>query len=688
MVTIPVYQPGQVARRAVASNRRTGPGVEAFGANVGAATQRLGGALGNAAEMADRLAEQQAESAAREAAIAASTRVREELWGENGIMRQDGRKFIDAVEPTKKRLEDFRNSFSGRGRNSLESRMIEDTLRREIEPALMQMDRSYAKAVVDENRATASARTTNLIDGSVQVFGDDAAWKETDAKLRGAIADEADAYGYDPETRKLKERQAYSRAYIYGISASLDADDTATAEKRFEEAVALGRLTGEAAVALKEKIDDAKNTLVAESFGMDVEREQALTFDSGVDFKPPLANPVNPSSTYGPRKHPIDGVVKNHTGIDYPVPEGTPVLASAPGKVVEVKNRGGYGLLVRVDHGGGNETWYTHLSAANVKEGDLVKQGQALAKSGNSGKSTGPHLHYEVRHSGAPVDPTKPPPRVEPTLENLRAVALARSGGDPQLFKKLMAEGSAAIQRREAIKREREEALRDAVWRYAETATAESQIPRSLWNSLKPQDRDAFRSQIKGNLEGGSETDVGHYGALMTMLSDRPKDFAQYAFETDTKLSTADKKAFIKQRTELRAGQMDPGKRSSLEVTNRAANLVVPSSMKPDEQERLKGVLFRAVSDAEAAAGKPLDEKTIMDMAGKLAVDAATNNGKTPLYKAGAGGVKPNVVVWSNIPVGVRNQLIADYQKKFGRMPTAGQVADRYVMMKARGLLP
>jgi hypothetical protein len=264
---------------------------------------------------------------------------------------------------------------------------------------------------------------------------------------------------------------------------------------------------------------------------------------------------------------------------------------------------------------------------------------------------------------------------------------LARSGGDPTLFKKLMAEGGAAIQRREAVKREQQENLRDAVWQYAEKATSEKDIPRGLWNSLKPQDRDAFRAQIKSNVEGGGETDVGHYGALMTLLSDRPKDFAQYSFETDTNLSTADKKAFIRQRSELRANTFDPKKRSTLEATNRAANLVLPDKMKKDEQERLKGVLFRAVADAEAAAGKPLDEKTIMDMAGRLSVETATAGGKVPLYQAGVGGKKPNVVVWSNIPVPIRNQLVTDYQKKFGRIPSAAQVADQYVMLKARGLL-
>lgn len=691
MVTVPTYSK-DVSARGVATTARRGPGSEAFGGDVGRALGGLGQSLDAAAGVAEKIVDMRAESAAREAAIQAGSRVREELWGEQGLMRQDGRKFIDAADPTRERLKALQQEFGAKGRNGFEQRMIDDALRREIEPALGQIDRSYGKAVVDENRATASALTTNRINTSVQGFADDTQHAADMKALTGAFGDEAAAYGWEGEVYKMKEREAFTQVYVNGIAAALGADDTVTAEKRFEEAVGRGLLTGAAQGQIGEKIANAKNTVMAEQFGLDVETNGALTLDDGVEFAPPLSVLPPPSSTYGPRKHPIDGVVKNHTGIDYPVPEGTPVLASAPGKVVEVANSGGYGLQVRVDHGGGTETWYAHLSAADVKVGDFVKQGQKLAASGSTGKSTGPHLHYEVRHGGAPVDPNKPAARLELTLENLQTVARARAGGDPVLYKKLMAEGSAAIQRKEAVKRDREEKLVDEAWKYAEKATAESQIPRSVWNALKPQQRDAFRSQIKQNVQGDDvETDLTHYGALMTMLSDRPKDFRNYEFETDTKLSKAEKKWFIGQRTQLRAGK-EADARSSLEVTNRVAGIVMPSAFKAEDQDAFKGALFRAVSMAEQG-GTKLDEKTIMDMAGRLTVEVAlTGKGtlgkKAPLYKLSPGARGADVVNFQDIPDVTRNRLVADFQKANpGKVPNKAQIAEAYVSLRARGLV-
>ncbi|MGY4707138.1 peptidoglycan DD-metalloendopeptidase family protein [Candidatus Bipolaricaulota sp. J31] len=111
------------------------------------------------------------------------------------------------------------------------------------------------------------------------------------------------------------------------------------------------------------------------------------------------------TSLFGPRTHPIYGTPDFHTGIDFGVPEGTSVHAAAAGVVSFVGWRGGYGLLVVVDHGNGFTTYYAHLSRALVEAGQFVEQGQVIALSGNTGLSTGPHLHFEIRRYGKPVDP-------------------------------------------------------------------------------------------------------------------------------------------------------------------------------------------------------------------------------------------------------------------------------------------
>lgn len=111
------------------------------------------------------------------------------------------------------------------------------------------------------------------------------------------------------------------------------------------------------------------------------------------------------SSSFGPRIHPIYGIPSFHTGIDIAVPEGTPVRAAAAGRVTFAGWESGFGLLVVIDHENGYETYYGHLSKLLVSPGQMVSAGDTIALSGNTGLSTGPHLHFEVRQLGTPVDP-------------------------------------------------------------------------------------------------------------------------------------------------------------------------------------------------------------------------------------------------------------------------------------------
>jgi murein DD-endopeptidase MepM/ murein hydrolase activator NlpD len=109
---------------------------------------------------------------------------------------------------------------------------------------------------------------------------------------------------------------------------------------------------------------------------------------------------------FGMRRHPILGVRKFHHGIDITCDYGTEVRSPGDGKVIVVERRAGFGLVVEIDHGFGYRTIYAHLSKAMVKSGDSVIRGQKIAKSGNSGLSSGPHLHYEIHHDGISLDPT------------------------------------------------------------------------------------------------------------------------------------------------------------------------------------------------------------------------------------------------------------------------------------------
>ncbi len=108
---------------------------------------------------------------------------------------------------------------------------------------------------------------------------------------------------------------------------------------------------------------------------------------------------------FGMRYHPILHIERMHDGIDFITDEGTPVYATGDGTVDFVGDRGGFGEAVEIDHGFGYETVYAHLSEADVHVGQKVVRGQMIAKSGNTGLSTGPHLHYEVHHDGVILNP-------------------------------------------------------------------------------------------------------------------------------------------------------------------------------------------------------------------------------------------------------------------------------------------
>jgi murein DD-endopeptidase MepM/ murein hydrolase activator NlpD len=113
------------------------------------------------------------------------------------------------------------------------------------------------------------------------------------------------------------------------------------------------------------------------------------------------------SSTFGRRRDPILGHWVIHKGLDLAGHMGDPVQAPADGTVIWTGPRGGYGLTVVVDHGNALQTHYAHLMATHVLRGDHVRRGDRLASMGSSGRSTGPHLHYEVRQSGQPLNPLR-----------------------------------------------------------------------------------------------------------------------------------------------------------------------------------------------------------------------------------------------------------------------------------------
>lgn len=147
---------------------------------------------------------------------------------------------------------------------------------------------------------------------------------------------------------------------------------------------------------------------VAQSGGLGLARLLTQGHSDPQVSEPPTPTGFGPiSSGFGPRKDPIHHGEGQHSGVDLPAPEGTAIPAAKAGTVIFAGERGGYGNAVELRHDDGTTTLYAHAHEVLVTRGQFVPAGEPIATVGQTGRSTGPHLHLEVREGGHPVDPVR-----------------------------------------------------------------------------------------------------------------------------------------------------------------------------------------------------------------------------------------------------------------------------------------
>lgn len=180
---------------------------------------------------------------------------------------------------------------------------------------------------------------------------------------------------------------------------------------RFKDSYAQyqGLSNSDVMIQLSRNIDLLNRQLYAQSQSFDELRSEALKQRNKIDHVPAIlpleSGSFNLSAGYGYRVDPLYGGTRFHQGIDFMAPVGTPVYATADGVCTKASSDGTSGICVEIDHGFNYKTRYAHLSAMDIAEGDIIGRGDIIGKTGNTGKSTAPHLHYEVRFKDEPMDP-------------------------------------------------------------------------------------------------------------------------------------------------------------------------------------------------------------------------------------------------------------------------------------------
>ncbi|MCL2817291.1 MAG: peptidoglycan DD-metalloendopeptidase family protein [Clostridiales bacterium] len=222
---------------------------------------------------------------------------------------------------------------------------------------------------------------------------------QQDSKLLEQI--KADMRLIEDKALELEKRIADSLA----IKADIEKQSALLNSSRAEKAALVAKIENDIALAEKARQEEEElSKKIAEEIRL-LQEDAAKNPFNGV-----MAWPVDGytyvTSHYGPRTHPVTGALESfHTGVDLRAPQGTRLLAAEAGRVISINYNSAYGNYLVIDHGGGVSTFYAHLSAYSVKLNQQVKKGEVIGLAGATGLATGPHLHFEVRINGSPVDP-------------------------------------------------------------------------------------------------------------------------------------------------------------------------------------------------------------------------------------------------------------------------------------------
>ncbi|HKU81997.1 MAG TPA: peptidoglycan DD-metalloendopeptidase family protein [Candidatus Tumulicola sp.] len=309
---------------------------------------------------------------------------------------------LDAQAASTQRRIDWTSLQLDAARRSL--RLHDDALRRRLVDIYENGDLGYVNVLISAR--SFSDFVERWEDLRLLVAANQHAVRQRKDAERRVAAVEADLERTRLELQQQQQAQAQARNQLATLASE---------RRNLVDLTAAQRRTVATQVAQMEDLSAAEESelealIVQRQRELDAQRKAAGIAGGGGpetggpgSFSWPVTGTI--TSPFGWRSNPFGGSPEFHQGLDIAAPTGTTVTAAAGGTVIMAQWYGGYGNYILIDHGGGYSTGYGHLSAIYVSNGQAVKRGQAIGAVGSTGASTGPHLHFEVRIDGKPVDP-------------------------------------------------------------------------------------------------------------------------------------------------------------------------------------------------------------------------------------------------------------------------------------------
>lgn len=552
MARVPVIVENEVRLRPVTDARATAEDFTVVGRAVGAGLQRAGQALGETAQTVDQIDAIYDEARAKQLDNQYQDFERNLLFGDDGFYKKQNADAINAQQPTSEAIDQQIASLTGQARNPRERQMITGVLQRRRQETLNGIARYSQGQAVNFAKTQSTARIQNATDNYIRFVDDPDRGPAELATIRSEITAQASLLGLqDAGVIRAMQDDALSKAHAGVVEAKAVNDPVAAMQylekhrDEIDEATQLG---------LDRQLHPALVQRDAEGIAdMALGLAAPGVVQSDVDGKSVILAPPTGkrSSNFGYRTDPIDGKKKFHSGWDIPGADGAPAGAAGDGVVAFAGQRGGYGNMVIVRHPDGTETRYAHLSRIDVKNGQTVKRGDAVGGIGSTGRSTGPHLHFEVVRNGRAVDPASAsgqsvgnssgtPSGSSPGDLGAQLAWVDRYAKEKGLSDDVRRASRAEVERRYALNdrviRERQDQEKDAalesVMALGDNFTSPSQIPN--FSRLSPETRLQFSNWAKSNVDRAKaesaaaakpRTDIGKWSVLSDAYAADPKAF-------------------------------------------------------------------------------------------------------------------------------------------------------------------